>query len=237
MACSQTSTLSFVPLESSGDLYSDEVIDNHFAEEWIQVFSKTPLAAHLSPSNLHDLFQAVDNRQVKKGELIVKESTQGNAFYVIKEGVAQVSSGPAGALKNAVELSCGDYFGDESLVANTPRNANVTMLEDGVLGVLDEQAFETLVKPALIKAMSEAQLLNQPNSKDICWIDVRLPQEFKYGHRIQSVNYPVGSLRQSLKKLDANGCYAITPEGGRRSELATYIMRQSGLDAYLCLAS
>jgi CRP-like cAMP-binding protein len=192
LACSQTSTLSFVPLESSGDLYNDEIIDGYFEEEWIQVFSQTPLAAHLSASNLHDLFQAVDDRQVKKGKLIIKESTQGNAFYVIKEGVAKVSSGPAGALKNAVELSCGDYFGDESLVANTPRNANVTMLEEGVLGVLSEQVFEALVKPALLRAKSEAQLLNQQNSKDICWMDVRLPQEFKYSHRQQSVNYTVG---------------------------------------------
>lgn len=237
LACSQTSALSFVHLESGGDLYSDAVIDDQFEEEWMEIFLQTPLAAHLSPSKLHELFQAIEDREVKEGELIVKESTQGNAFYIIKEGLAQVSSAHAGALKKSVDLFCGDYFGDESLVANTPCNANVTMLENGVLGVLSERAFETLVKPALIKAMSEAQLLDQPNSKDICWVDVRLPQEFKYGHRRQSVNYPVGSLRQILKKLDTNCCYVITPDGGCRSELAAYLMRQSGLNAYLCLAS
>ena len=48
-----------------------------------------------------------------------------------------------------------------------------------------------------------------------------------------SVNTPVVSLRKHLRELDRNKSYLVTPEGGRRSELAVYLLRQAGLNAYL----
>ena len=40
-------------------------------------------------------------------------------------------------------------------------------------------------------------------------------------------------LRKQLRELDRNKSYLVTPEGGKRSELAVYLMRQAGLNAYL----
>jgi hypothetical protein len=41
------------------------------------------------------------------------------------------------------------------------------------------------------------------------------------------------SLREQLDQLDIGKSYYITPEGGPRSELATFLMRQAGFDAVL----
>jgi len=233
LASSEALALEVVHLELMGDLPDDNLIDDEFEEEWCGVFLTTPLAAHLDPVKLHELFSRLEDREVEAGELIVQENTPGNAFFLIKKGRAEVSSGPGGALKKPIDLWAGEYFGDESLVAHTTCNANVRMLEAGVLGCLDNQAFDDVLRPALILTLSEEELQSE-NQKEVCWVDVRLPQEFKHGHHESCVNYPIGSLRRRLPDLDPAYRYLITPEGGRRSELATYLMRQRGLEAYLC---
>jgi rhodanese-related sulfurtransferase len=40
-------------------------------------------------------------------------------------------------------------------------------------------------------------------------------------------------LRKRLREFDRNKTYLVTPEGGKRSELAVYLLRQAGLNAYL----
>jgi len=64
-------------------------------------------------------------------------------------------------------------------------------------------------------------------------IDVRFPPEYKHGHIEGASNVPVVVLRKRLRELDRNRTWLVTPEGGRRSELAVYLLRQAGLNAYL----
>ena len=64
-------------------------------------------------------------------------------------------------------------------------------------------------------------------------LDVRLGAEYRHGHQEHSRNIPIGCLRSKLEDLDHKKIYLITADGGRRSELAAYILRQSGFDAYM----
>ena len=228
LTSSQTQSLGVLHLDTGAEL----LIDDDLVDDWTETFLQTPLAAHLEPMALHELFSRLQDREVKAGELIVKEGGRGDGFYLIKRGVAQVSCGRGGVLKTPIDLGVGDYFGDESLVAHTPCNATVCMLEDGVLGCLDGQAFDEVLRPALVRTLTEAELLEA----SVQWIDVRLPQEYKHGHREASVNFPLASLRKRAPRLDSGLRYLITPECGCRGELATYLLRQAGLDAYLFVA-
>jgi rhodanese-related sulfurtransferase len=65
------------------------------------------------------------------------------------------------------------------------------------------------------------------------WLDVRLPQEYQGRHLPGSVNVPLPILRSRLDKLDKTRKYLICCDTGRRSSTATYIMTQSGFDAYV----
>jgi len=229
LALSQTQSLDVVHLDASAQV----LIDDALVDDWTEVFLQTPLAAHLEPKALHELFSRLQDREVEAGELIVKEGSPGDGFYLLKKGLAQVSCGLGGALRSPIELGLGDYFGDESLVAHTPCNATVCMLEDGLLGWLDTPAFDEVLRPALVKTLTESILEQASEQAPVQWVDVRLPPEYKHGHREASVNYPLGSLRKRIQQLDPAQRYMITPECGRRGELATYLMRQAGLDAYL----
>ena len=64
-------------------------------------------------------------------------------------------------------------------------------------------------------------------------LDVRFPPEFRHGHIDGASNVPVVVLRKRLRELDRDKTYLVTPEGGRRSELAVYLLRQAGLNVYL----
>jgi CRP-like cAMP-binding protein len=212
----------------------DEIqIDDHYEDDWNSVFLNSPLATNLSPRVLHKLFQLMEDQEFSAGETVIKENEPGEMFYLIKSGYVQVSSGPAGPLEEAIELWPGDYFGDESLIANTPRNATVTMVEDGILGCLDRSGFDEILRQSLVKTINDQDLGELQDDRPALWIDVRLPIEFKHDHKQGSINRPVGSLRKHLSELDASSRYFVCANGGCRSELATYLLRQHGLDAYL----
>jgi len=229
LTSSQTQSLDVVHLETGAEI----LIDDDLVDDWTEIFLQTPLAAHLEPKALHELFSRLQDREVEAGELIIKENSRGDGFYLLKKGLAQISCGRGGALRSPIDLGVGDYFGDESLVAHTPCNATVCMLEDGLLGWLDEQAFDEVLRPALVKTLTESALQQTSEKTPVQWVDVRLPPEYKHGHREACVNYPLASLRKRILRLDPAQRYMITPECGRRGELATYLMRQAGLDAYL----
>jgi len=234
LTLSQTQSLDVVHLDTGTEMsVGDGLVDDDLQGDWTEVFLQTPLAAHLEPKALHELFSRLQDREVEAGELIVKEGSPGDGFYLLKKGLAQVSCGIGGGLRSPIDLGVGDYFGDESLVAQTPCNATVRMLEDGLLGWLDAPAFDEVLRPALVKTLVESALGQASGLAPVQWVDVRLPPEYKHGHREASVNYPLASLRKRMQQLDPEQRYMITPECGRRGELATYLMRQAGLDAYL----
>jgi rhodanese-related sulfurtransferase len=66
-------------------------------------------------------------------------------------------------------------------------------------------------------------------------IDVRHPQEFRHDRLKGSDNVPLNHLREKLKSMNHDFQYVICCDGGRRSEVAAYIMTESGFNA-VCLA-
>lgn len=214
---------------------SNILIDDNFEEGWEDVFFQSPLARHLKPQDIQELFKLLEDKEVKEGEEVVKKNTEGDFFYIIKRGAAEIFTDKHSAFSGKrFELRTGNYFGDEALVADGLRNATVAMTTDGVLGRLSREDFNRIVKESLIHRLSEDQIASndEVNSQ---YIDVRLPAEYRFGHRESSLNIPISHLRKKIHELDPNSRYFVTPEGGARSELATYLLTQAGFEAY-CLA-
>ena len=167
---------------------------------------------------------------------VVLAGSRGEHFYIIMEGEASVITEEAGPYKGQTfDLVPGDYFGEEALVADTIRNATVRMSSDGVVGRLDRAQFDAIFKSSLVQTIDLGKARKFLAGAGIGFdvIDVRFPPEYKRAHIEGSVNTPVVSLRKHLRELDRNKSYLVTPEGGRRSELAVYLLRQAGLNAYL----
>lgn len=208
----------------------DVLIDDDFQDDWENVFIRSPLAANLSNMAIHQLMSQLEDVVVKADECVFKARSPGDYFYVIKKGFAQVHTEKNGPFKGKViQLTAGNYFGDEALIADTPRNASVIMESEGLLGRLDIDAFNSIVKKQLIPAF---EMPADKNQSDIRIIDVRFPIEFKQNHDADSTNIPISLLRKKLSSLESSYLYIMAPADDKRSELATYLMRQAGFNAY-----
>jgi hypothetical protein len=210
---------------------SDERIDDSYQTDWAARFIQSPLASNLKAADLHRLFSSLDPITVYENEVIVQRNTPGDFFFVLQSGFAMVETDPNGPYKGAqFELSPGDYFGDEALVAETMRNANVVMLTNGVVGRLDRESFDSIIRQAVVR---RREYDGRNPYDDRCHIiDVRFPFEYKLNPTPRAENIPISHLRKQLASFDISKVYIVTANGGRRSELAAYLLRQAGFEAY-----
>lgn len=205
-------------------------IDDNFSPDWDTNFVKSPLAANLPSSIIQQLFSQLEEIQVNAGDVIVKNQSKGDFFYIVKTGVAEVQTEQKGPYKGKTfELIAGDYFGDEALVADTIRNATVTMLTEGTLGRLDNESFIQLIKQHLVTHLTP-DVHFTPDQIQI--IDVRLPIEYRGNHKEGSSNIPISTLRRRMRDLKQSQLYVVSPANDNRSVLATYLLRQAGFQAY-----
>jgi signal-transduction protein with cAMP-binding, CBS, and nucleotidyltransferase domain len=216
--------------EGDMSLDDDDMIDDDFQEDWENVFFQSPLAANLCNAAIHRLMSQLSDMPVKANQKIFEARSTGDYFYLLKQGRAQVHTerhGPFGG--KIFDLNPGDYFGDEALVAGTPRNASVVMSTEGVLGRLDINAFDSIVKEQLVPPFVPPK---NANDSEIKIIDVRFAAEYKQGHEAGSTNLPISHLRKKLTSLENSYLYVLAPANDKRSELATYLMRQAGFNAF-----
>lgn len=225
--------------EDSSDLVSyhhnaskeNSSIDYNICDRWDDVFCRSSLAEHLPNDVTHQILSKLEDQPVVAGETVMRANSWGDYFYIIKKGSANIQTHFNGSSKDErIAIDAGGYFGDEGLIANTTQNATVTMTTDGVLGRLDSQSFNQLIKLQLVHPLPSTAKSDQTEIKVV---DVRLALEFRKGHYKGSHNIPVHFLRAQLSKLRPSKLYVIAPAHDSRADLATYIMRKAGYRAYL----
>ena len=212
------------------------VADSTLNADWMSGFLHSPLVNHVSARDIQQLLVHIEDIDYEAGSVVVSAGEYGDYFYVVKSGLAMVKTDPKGPYKGKeFSLMPGSYFGEEALVGNTIRNAEIYMETAGQLGRVDQKTFNAFIRDSLVvktRADKVANILKEPDEHNVI-LDVRLYPEYRQGHRDNSKNIPLVSLREQLDQLDIGKSYYITPEGGPRSELATFLMRQAGFDAVL----
>ncbi len=107
--------------------------------------SKIPLFSSIPVSQIHDMVQRFHYVSYKKGEIICREGEPGDAMYIIRSGVVTIHSGKGGKEVFLSELRRGDFFGEMTLLSDSPRNATVQVLIDAMIYYLRRQDFEELL--------------------------------------------------------------------------------------------
>jgi len=214
----------------------DETEDETEHLDWMDALLTSALFTKVPPTNIQKLLVRFKEREVTIGQTIVKEDEDGEEFYVIKQGRALVTQGDGPKEKTLAALQHGDCFGEDALIAESVRNANVTMASNGTLMVLGKQDFNELLKEPVIKKITMEELHIQKEEGDIGTVvlDVRMPQEYRHDHLKDSKNIPLSNFREQLKQLSKDFHYVVYCDGGHRSEVAAYIMNEDGFDA-VCL--
>lgn len=188
--------------------------------------------ATMPPANIERLLGRFQRIPVKRGEQIIRQGDPGDYYYLIERGRCAVTREVAGARVDLAELREGDSFGEEALVADTARNATVTMKTDGVLLRLDKADFMELLREPLLQRLSpeEAQQRVAAGAK---WLDVRFPAEYQCDGLPGAINVPVNEIRHAVAGLDAAREYIVYCQTGRRSSAAAFLLSQRGLHAHL----
>ncbi len=108
----------------------------------VELLANVPLFAGLSKRELGDIAGVADELDVKAGKTLMREGQRGREFFVLESGGVRVER------KGRVvrELGPGEWVGEIALIADIPRTATVTTLEDTRVLVLTDRAFSKLIR-------------------------------------------------------------------------------------------
>ena len=188
--------------------------------------------AHLPPANIGKLLNRVEAIAVWEKDVIVREGEEGDYYFLIESGRAQVTRRVGGADLLLAELKAGDVFGEEALVSDAKRNATVTMKSNGVLLRMKKQDFLELMKEPLLHRISFAEAKEKVKQGAV-WLDVRHPPEYRYDKLPGAINVPLNDIRNAIGVLSKATPYIAYCQSGRRSAAAAFILAQSGYDVYV----
>lgn len=185
--------------------------------------------ARLPMANISTLLQRIQAVAVWNGDVIIREGDEGDYYYLIDSGRAQVTRRVGGMEVPLADLKAGDVFGEEALVSGARRNATVTMKSNGVLLRLGRRDFLSLLQEPLLRKVSYDQA-KEAVAQGAVWLDVRHPPEYRYDKLPGAMNVPLNDIRNAVGVLDRGKRYIAYCQSGRRSAAAAFILVQAGYD-------
>ncbi|MEM9208682.1 MAG: cyclic nucleotide-binding domain-containing protein, partial [Pseudomonadota bacterium] len=203
-------------------------------DDWMTILLQAKAFHKIPPANIQAIFMRMQQINYKGGDVVVKQGTEGDYFYVLTRGKCLVTR-ETPLNKDGIrlaELTVGDTFGEEALISDAKRNATVTMLTDGSVMRLGKEDFNKLLNEPMLNWVSyaDAESLIQGGAQ---WLDVRLPSEFENHHLEGSINIPLYFIRLKLGTLDPDRNYIMCCDTGRRSSAGAYILSERGYKAHV----
>jgi CRP-like cAMP-binding protein len=203
-------------------------------EDWMTMLLQTKAFHKIPPANIQAIFMRMQQVNYNAGEIILKQGTEGDYFYVLIRGSAIVTR-ETPLSKDGIklaELNVGDTFGEEALISDAKRNATVTMTSDGSVMRLGKDDFKKLLNEPMLDwvTLEEGQKIVDDGG---CWLDVRLPSEFENHHLDAAINIPLYFIRLKISTLDPDRKYVVCCDTGRRSSAGAYILSERGYQAYV----
>lgn len=200
--------------------------------DWMSNFLCIRGFQRVPPENLQSVFMKMESVAVSAGEVIVKQDTDGDYFYVIAQGRCLVTREvPGKAPVRLAEFGAGACVGEDSLISGDKRNATITMTTPGKLMRLAKQDFVKLLKEPITRPLTLKQA-REALGKGAAWLDVRMPVDRKSPPMDGSISIPFFILRSRLSTLDAGKTYIVYCENGQQSSVAAYLLCKEGFDAY-----
>ena len=124
----------------------------------VQTLQKTSLFRNADEVLLKHVAMMVERLHLSADEPLFRKDDPGESMYIIQEGKLKVHDGGI----TLAELGPGEYFGEASLIDNSPRTASVSASTDAVILRLGEKDFYSLlVSYPSINRMLMKELINR----------------------------------------------------------------------------
>jgi CRP/FNR family transcriptional regulator, cyclic AMP receptor protein len=127
------------------NIFSERVIHKGSTEE---VLSKVPAFVDLTARELKVVASIVHKREYRTGEPVFYQGDPGLGMYIIQDGEVSITiSGKDGEARELAVLGDGDFFGELSLLDESPRSADAICKTDCLLiGFFRPDLFELIEK-------------------------------------------------------------------------------------------
>ena len=199
--------------------------------DWMTRIFQSKAFLQVPPGNIQAMFMRIQEVAAKAGDVIIKQGDDGDFYYVIKSGKCKVTrTSKTGSELTLATLKDGDAFGEEALLSDAKRNANIVMATDGMLMRLSKEDFNELLKEPMLTWVTKEEG-DEMVKNGAVWLDVRLDTEHKNNGLERSINIPLFMLRIKVATLSEDKKYILYCDTGRRSAAAAFLLSERGLDA------
>eukprot|EP01064_Diplonema_japonicum_P013003 TRINITY_DN2036_c4_g1_i2.p1 TRINITY_DN2036_c4_g1~~TRINITY_DN2036_c4_g1_i2.p1 ORF type:complete len:177 (+),score=11.74 TRINITY_DN2036_c4_g1_i2:113-643(+) len=113
-------------------------------ERYMEFLDKIPILKSVEPYEKARIADVLEPLEVKTGDEIMKEGTEGEYFYFIESGEVSVSTIADGEI---CMLKTGEYFGELALLFRQPRKASVYAVTNCYLVSLSRKNFQNYLGP------------------------------------------------------------------------------------------
>jgi hypothetical protein len=180
---------------------------------WLERFLNSQMMQQVQPGYWQQLISAFSRRQFAAGDTIIVKGAQGSECFVVEQGHCVVHDQG----RTLCHLGAGDFFGEDALVVDGVRNANVTALKSTVVHAIGKRDFSRLLLEQVVEFVGghgDGTLL-------------RISDE-----PVATSGVALSCIREHAQLLDVQNVYYIC--GGRRAQraLAALLLIQKGLRAY-----
>jgi CRP-like cAMP-binding protein len=202
--------------------------------DWMTRILQSKAFLQVPPANIQAMFMRMQEVPARTGDFIIRQGDDGDFYYIIKHGKCKVTRTSKGGTElTLATLGDGDAFGEEALLSEAKRNANIVMATDGVLMRLSKDDFNALLKEPMLSWVTYQQA-EQMVKEGAVWLDVRLDSEHKNNGLPGSINLPLFMLRMKVDTLDPGKKYILYCDTGRRSSAGAFLLSERGIQAF-CL--
>ncbi|MFK7956758.1 MAG: cyclic nucleotide-binding domain-containing protein [Lysobacterales bacterium] len=216
-----------MPALSVTDVADAQGIDG----SWMFQIVQSEIFRDLPTENIERFFSSVERVEIAQGQEVVRQGAEGDFYYMIVEGEAQVSRMAGPHPIPIASLGPGDSFGEEALISGLPRNASVKMTSAGVVMRLSKDRFESLLIKPVVQSIPPRDAARRIKADEADLIDVRLDNEHGSRNIRGCTNIPLFRLRDAIDNLDASRSYITYCDCGARSSAAAFLLSQHGLEA------
>jgi signal transduction histidine kinase/predicted metal-dependent HD superfamily phosphohydrolase len=124
----------------------------------VHTLENTSLFQNAEPILLKHVAMAIERIHLKAEEPLFRKGDPGESMYIIEEGTLKVHEGSI----TFAELGPSEYFGEASLIDNSPRSASVSAATDAIILRIGEKDFYSLlVTYPSINRMLMKELINR----------------------------------------------------------------------------
>ena len=202
--------------------------------DWMLKFLQSPAFLQLPTANIQAILVKLEEMPVKAGDVIIKQGTADDYYYIVKLGKCSVSRRPApktDEIRLAI-LGPGDGFGEEALITNGKRNATVTAKENGVLMRLSKSDFHHLLVTPMLREVDHATMMSKVKA-GAALLDVRTNKEFNNNGIQGAQNIPLSMMRVKSKDLNSTREHIVYCSDSSQSRAAAFLLAQQSMDVYV----